>query len=497
MSEEAPQPVVRQPDRIQSELDVGAVGLSTVLMQSVASTGPAIAVLFTVQFLASLLGVGMVFGYLAAAVVTILLAVTVYELARHLPAAGGYYTWVSHTVHPRAGLFTAWMFVMYTAVAVGLVVPFTGYVLQQALLESYDFNMPWWPTFVVIVLLVSYMMYRGIKLSGAMLILLGGFEVAIIAVLAIWGLFDPGPGGFNLSPFDPSNLSLNSLYLAGLFSIFAYIGWETAPSLSEEARQPRRNVPKAVVGSILILTGLFFISSWGFLIGWGTDNLDAFAKSSDNPGIVLAKQFWGSGWWVVMAAVISSSIAYGVALGNVTTRMWYAMARSGSLPRSFATLHPTHRTPVVAILAWAILTFVSGFGGVALLSSSTTFVFFGYLVVFALVPIYIAGNLGVYRYYRNGPHSDEFSAVKHAVIPLISSLILVWLAYKTLNPLPPGDLKWAPIIDAVWIVGGLVLLVVLNRLGKEEWLLEAGKITQVGDDSEDEVLERPVAAAMR
>src|SRR5581483_9462797 len=349
---------------IESGLDVGAVGLSTVVMQAVASTAPAIAVLYTVQFTASILGLKMAYGYIEAGIVTLLLAVTVYELARHLPSAGGYYTWVSHTIHPRAGVFTAWMFVMYTVVAVGLVVPFTGYVLQQALKQEYGVNIPWWPAFVVIVLLGAYMMYRGIRLSGTMLVALGSFEMLVVAALAISGLFSPGSGGFSLSPFDPSHLSVNSLYLAGLFSIFAYIGWETAPALSEEGRNPKRNVPRAVVFAIFLLGSLFLLSSWGFLVGWGTNHATSFATSANNPAIVIGKRLWGSGWWAIMFALFTSSIAYTVALGNVTTRMWYAMARSRSLPRRVGTLHPKYRTPTVAISVWLVITLVVGFGSV-------------------------------------------------------------------------------------------------------------------------------------
>jgi hypothetical protein len=89
----------------------------------------------------------------------------------------------------------------------------------------------------------------------------------------------------------------------------------------------------------------------------------------------------------------------------------------------------------------------------------------------ALALIYSAGNLGVFLQYRRNP--TEFRPVPHALFPLISTLAVLWVAYKSIVPLPPGPLAYAPAIVAVWLLGGVTILIVCKGLGREDWLLAA------------------------
>ncbi len=87
-----------------------ALGLTSVLMQAIAHTAPATAILLTIQFTVSQAGVVGPLAYLLAFFLVLTLGFGVIQLARHLPSSGGYYTYVSRTVHPRAGFLTVWLF---------------------------------------------------------------------------------------------------------------------------------------------------------------------------------------------------------------------------------------------------------------------------------------------------------------------------------------------------------------------------------------------------
>ena len=81
----------------------------------------------------------------------------------------------------------------------------------------------------------------------------------IVGTLAVWGIFDPGKGGFNFASFNPGNVAnWSGFSLAVVFSIQGYTGWDGAAPLAEETADPKRNVPRAVIGSILIL-GAFLV----------------------------------------------------------------------------------------------------------------------------------------------------------------------------------------------------------------------------------------------
>ena len=126
-------------------------------------------------------------------------------------------------------------------------------------------------------------------------------------------------------------------------------GWEGVVPLAEESENPRLLVPRAIVSTIVIMGAYLVFTSWGILIGWGTDDLGALVASKELPPFVLARRFWGAGWVVMLFALLNSMIAVSIASSLVSTRMWYAMARSGALPKSLAAIHPRHKTPVNAV----------------------------------------------------------------------------------------------------------------------------------------------------
>ena len=102
------------------------------------------------------------------------------------------------------------------------------------------------------------------------------------------------------------------------------------------------------------MLGVFLIFVyWGQIVGWGTSILtgsgsNTLVNSPDLPGLAIAHRVWGAGWVFVLAAMFTSTIAVCQATNNVSTRMWYKMGETGTLPKWFAKVHPTYRTPVTS-----------------------------------------------------------------------------------------------------------------------------------------------------
>ena len=164
------------------------------------------------------------------------------QLARHLPSAGGYYTYISRTVDPRVGFLAAWLYFLYDPMLAGFILAYIGSVLEQALKAAYGVTFPWWLFLLLAGSFVGFVTYRGIKVSAKWMVFLGAAGVVIALVLGLWGFFQPGTGGINFAPFNPANASSRSgLYLAVIFSIFAFNGWESVAPLAEESENPRRN----------------------------------------------------------------------------------------------------------------------------------------------------------------------------------------------------------------------------------------------------------------
>lgn len=461
----------------ETELKAGALGLGSVVMQSIAHIAPAIAILFTVQFNTSLTGVAAPLSYLVAFLIVLVLGIVLGELARHLPSAGGYYTYVSRAVHPRAGFWASWMFILYSPLVAAPVLTAIGSVVETTLQARFGVTFPWWLFLVLGVALATWVIYRGIELSARTVVIFATAEMAIVGLLAVWGVLFPGPGGVNAAPFLPGNVSSgNGFFLAVMFSIFAFTGWEAAAAVAEESRDPRRNIRLGILGSIFILGAFLVLSSWGILIGWGTDDVQSLIDSPQLPGLVLAQRVWGTvGELVILLALINSAIAGSIAYLTVGTRMWFAMARSGSLPKPLAKVHPVHRTPVNAAILEAVLNLAVGLGLGFAIGPFAAFVFFGIAITFTMVPVYILGNLGAFLFFRR-ERPQDFNIVLHGILPLVGIIAVVGVGWVSINPppAPPNDLAVALVV--VWAILGVAILVAMRVARREEWLLKAGQV---------------------
>jgi amino acid transporter len=446
-------------------LRADALGLPETLMQGIAHTAPATAVLLTLPFITSHAGLAAPLAYLIAVLIVLMLGLGVTQLAKQMPSAGGYYTYVSRTVGPSAGFLTAWLFFLYTALTPAFSLAMMGWVIETALRAEYGIGFPWWLFLLLGAAFTSWATYRRIEVSAAALMVLGLLEMGIVLLLAVWGLCAPGPGGVSIASFNPAHAaSGNGLYLGIMFSLFAMTGWEGVVPLAEESENPRRVVPRAIMGTILIMGAYLVFTSWGILIGWGTADLGALVASKEIPPFALARRFWGPGWIVILFALLNSMIAVAVACSLVSTRMWYAMARSGALPVSLAAVHTRHKTPVNAVACQSLVTLVGGLGLGALLGPDQFFYVMGTVLTLALALIYSAGNLGVFLLYRR--RGAEFRPFQHALSPLVSTVAVLWVAYKSIVPLPPPPLAYAPAIAGGWLLAGLTVLFVSKVGGK-------------------------------
>ena len=194
---------------VESETDRGAlqrnaVGLPTVLMQSVAQIAPAVGILFTIAFNTQLAGLGAPSTYLVAFVLALVVAVGLGQLAKFLPSAGGFYTYVSTTVGPDAGFIVGWVYSWFVAAIPGALAAYTGFLLHNELSQQYGVNIPWPVWTVAILLLVAFVGYRGIRISGRALMIFSIIEMIIIVALAVSGLVSPGPGGFTVAGLTPA-----------------------------------------------------------------------------------------------------------------------------------------------------------------------------------------------------------------------------------------------------------------------------------------------------
>ena len=477
-----------------SGLERNSVGLTTVLMQSIAQIAPAVGVLTTIGFNTQQAGLGAPSTYIAAFAIGLVVAISLAQLGRHLPSAGGFYTYVSATVGPGFGFMVGWLYSWFVAIIPGGLASYTGFVLQTELSQHYGFNLPWQVISLVILLLVGFIGYRGIRISGKMLTVLSIVEMLIVLALAVSGLVSPGPGGISAAGFNPaSSTSLHGFFLAMVLSIFAFTGWEGAAAVAEEARNPRTVVPRAIIGSIVLLGVYYVFCSWGIQVGWGTQNLGDLAKATENPAFIIAQRLWGHGWLLVLLALLNSGIAVCIACTVDSTRNWYAMARAGALPAWLNHIHPVYRTPSTAVVVQTVLALVVCLGAGTLVAPDQCFFMLGTVGTIVYVFVYLMGNIGVARFFLT-TQRRELNVLIHVIFPIISTAALFLVLYYSLVPLPDPPVSYAPEIAAVIFVAGLIVLWRLQRSADTGWKTLSQSVVAPASPSHDDGTLQPTAA---
>jgi amino acid transporter len=477
----------------KTDLQAGALRLPEVMMQSITLVAPAIATLFSFAFIVGFAGLVAPLSFGIVVLIALMLAINLAMLARAFPSAGGYFTYVSRALHPRVGMFAGWIYFLINPLVPAPILVYMGTVLETELKAKYSFTFPWWLFFILALSLVMLVSYRGIKISGMALIILGSLEILIVVALSLWSAFDPGPGGFNFEPVNPGNIGdvgANGIYLAVVFGIFSITGWEGACPIAEESENPRSTVPKALILSVIITGCILVFCTWFLLLGWGTDNVAGIATASNLPPLILADKYWGSLYWIVLVALVNSTLAVCIASNLVGTRMWYSMGRSGALPKWVTKLHPKYRTPWNAIHVQFAVIVISGIVLTWWWGKSNIWFVDGSMITFALGGIYMLGSLSVLVYYWREKRS-EFNFFLHFVFPVVSIGAMLVLWYKSLNPFPPAPFKWGPITTFVWAIAGIVLLVVLAATGREKWLASAGQAVEERPETPEELAHRP------
>ncbi len=465
---------------VHTDLRKGSVGLAGVLMQSIAQISPTLGLFYTIAFTTTQAGISAPLTYLAAFVICLILAVPMLGLARHLPSAGGFYTYVSQGIGPRLGFMTGWLYAIMVTIVPAALAAFTGAVLQDELSAKYGIGLPWWVYSLAIFAVCFVCAYRGIVISVRLLVIMTVFEILVGLALALTGVLSPGEGGVNFAGFNPANIENSSgFFLAIVLSIFAFTGFESAAAVADESRDPKRLVPRAIIGSLILVGAFYVVCAWGLQIGWGTANLGALADSPTAPAFVLADRLWNGGSIIVLIALVNSGLGVCVACTTSSTRTLFGMARTGALPAVLARVSQKHGTPIVAVYvqmtAAVSVCLVAGIP----MGPYNLFNLLGTTGTFAYIPIFIMMNVAAFLFFRR-QHPEEFNILRYVICPVVSTTALLFIGYNSLVPLPAMPVALAPVIAAVYILAGVAILFGRNlRPGQREWMAKAGELPDV------------------
>lgn len=318
---------------------------------------------------AGIAGPAFLVGLLVAAVAATCNALSSAQLAARYPRSGGTYEYGYRVLNPWAGFAAGWMFLASKISAAGTVaLGLAGYL--DALVPGLH------PRVVAVGAVAAFTLlnYFGVRRSSR-----ANLAIVAVSLGALLTFVIVGAGSFrmeNLRPFAPGGW--RAMMEAAAILFFAYTGYARIATLAEEVREPRRTIPRAIV---LTLSGavLLYAAVAAVAVGVvGAARMAATPAPLREAALALPHP-----WAATVVAVGGVTAMLGVILSQLLglSRMAFAMARRGDLPRVLEVVHPRYGVPGRAVLAiGAVAAVVAATGtlrGVASAASFTILVYYG------------------------------------------------------------------------------------------------------------------------
>jgi APA family basic amino acid/polyamine antiporter len=283
------------------------------------------------------------------------------ELAINYPLTGGEYIYLRQGYGTRLAFLYGWMSaaVMDPGLAAALAVGAAPYVLSL-------FGLPARTQIIIPALILiglALLNYVGTRLSRRVMTTANLLKIGVLLCLVLWAWISGHATTSNLLPLAPRRTGSEPLFaaIAGatVSAFFSFGGWWEAGKIAGEVRNPRRNMPLAFTGGVLLVTAVYLLVSASFLMVVPLEKIVSNTAFVAQFGEAL---FGTTGGKVLSACVLLSVLGGLMALTMAAPRVYYAMAKDGAFFAPFGKLHPRFGTPANAVLlqtslALLVLTF--------------------------------------------------------------------------------------------------------------------------------------------
>jgi APA family basic amino acid/polyamine antiporter len=423
---------------------IGALDLTALGIGAIIGTGIFVIVGEAIE----LSGPALVLSFVLAGVTCIFSALSYAELASTIPVSGSAYTYAYATMGEVLAWIIGWDLILeygvsVAAVAVGwgayfdeLMDSLFGINLSDSIShppgEGGDVNVPAF----VLVLAVAALLISGIRQSArsnTVMVIIKLLVLSFFIVVAITAF-----NGDHFSDFAPNGWS--GIEDAAALIFFAYIGFDAVSTGSEESRNPGRDLPIAIIGSLVIATILYILVSVAAVGALPADQL----AGEDAPLAVALDEGAGISWGadiVTFGALVAiTSVVLTILYGQ--TRVAFSMCRDGLLPTRLGTVWEKTRTPVILTLVFAI--------PIAILAAFVPLREIAELVNIGTLFAFLIVNVAVIWLRRSKPEMERgFRVPLVPVVPIIGALLCAYLMTKL-----PGT-TWARF--GIWLVLGMVI----------------------------------------
>ncbi|HEY4456391.1 MAG TPA: APC family permease, partial [Pseudonocardiaceae bacterium] len=309
-------------------------------------------------------------------------------------------------------------------------------------------EVPNWAWIVAFIIITTVVNVIGIKLAANANLLLTGLQILVLIFFVILSLRHVGSTSgtiFSSSPFKNSSTTVSAVAAGAALACYSFLGFDAITTLTEETKEPKRNIPRAIVLVTVIGGVIFLVTSYAAqYVGLSLPHLNYDSEAFDIAKIIGGNLFSA----FFLAGLVITQLASGIAAQASAARLLFAMGRDSVLPKkAFGYLHPKFHTPVINILAIGVVGLI---GIVNSVSNAVSFINFGAFTAFTFV------NLCVFALaIRQRRFKTPGQILGNGIAPLIGAAFDVWLLTQ---------LDWhAHLLGAIWLGLGIIYLIVLTR----------------------------------
>jgi amino acid transporter len=422
-------------------------------------------------------------AFLIAAVGVLFVAYTFARLCQYYRHSGSVYAFVGATLGPRAGVVAGWglagTYVFYavtTAAAAG--------IFGTGLLDSLGIwkNQPSWAPMLLVgvvltlaLVLAALPARRGTNVLLVVEVCTVTLILVVTVVVFVKLLSHSAPGGstftwsvFSLAP----GTSLSALFLGVVFGFLSFAGFEASSTLGEEAHNPSRDIPRAILG-VAVFGGIYYVVvTAAEMMGFGTSaaGLKSFGSSASLLGD-LGSSYVGS--WVGNIITAGTTVsAFGCCLACTVgaARLIYAMSRDSFGARGIGAVHSRWGTPaaatgvvtVMAVTIYVVYVIVSSQPSAL---ATNAFLWSGTIGTLILLVAYVLATVGMTLlvFVRREMPSVPMWQV---IIPVAGIVVLGYTIYRNVYPYPTGDGHWFPIVAGGWLAAAVIGVLAAPRTAR-------------------------------
>jgi amino acid transporter len=420
------------------------------LAQSISTIAPTTSPTMTVPLVFALAGNGTWLAYLLATVAILLIALCIGRFARYTSCSGALYTYATVSLPPIAGSIAGWaLFLAYIATGAAVAGGFINYA-NVFLTAFFGHTAPTTLLGLLCVAIATAIAYRDVQVSARLMLWIEAasvLSIAIVVALVLWR---------NCPHIDPPQLHLtgvtpSAVRLGVVMALFSFVGFESATTLGDEAVNPLRTIPRAVIQSA-IFCGLFFIlCAYVETLGMAAAHQDLGTSTAPLSVLANLAGVRTLGPLIDFGALVSM-FACTLACITAAARVVMRMAHNGLAHHRLSTAHRKNATPASAVLLSGILTVLPVCALAARgISGIDIYGWMGQLSVYGFMTTYGLAAIGLPIYLKRNHHLTPSTIVLSAAATVAVLLALAGTVY----PAPAPPLDWLPYIYLIYILLGV------------------------------------------